>query len=233
MKWLLFYGLLILTRIFSDVPLFWMFYSLHFQEEGRGGISNAVFNGVLFVSFGVIHSLMARNRVKKYVAKLVGDDLVRIVYVVIAGVTLSLVLHLWRPVGGMVWHTQGILYWILSVLYLGLIGGIIYSTFFIDYLEFIGIRHILRKMKNRSPKAPRFSAKGPYAHCHHPMYLFLFMALWVGPVMTVGRFEFALFGSAYLVVGTFLEEGNLREELGEVYDIYRANVPMWIPQLRP
>lgn len=51
--------------------------------------------------------------------------------------------------------------------------------------------------------------------------------------MTYGRLEFALLGSIYLIIGTFFEERNLREELGEVYNLYRENVPMWIPRLRP
>jgi len=33
--------------------------------------------------------------------------------------------------------------------------------------------------------------------------------------------------------GHFLEERTLRQELGEAYDHYRVNVPMWIPRLTP
>ena len=51
--------------------------------------------------------------------------------------------------------------------------------------------------------------------------------------MTLTRFEFALIGSVYLVIGTYFEERNLRQELGEVYELYQANVPMWIPRLSP
>lgn len=51
--------------------------------------------------------------------------------------------------------------------------------------------------------------------------------------MTVGRFEFALLGTLYAVIGTFFEERNLMAELGAEYKTYRANVPMWIPRLRP
>jgi protein-S-isoprenylcysteine O-methyltransferase Ste14 len=92
---------------------------------------------------------------------------------------------------------------------------------------------LLVSMKNRPAKSPVFSAKGPYAYCRHPMYLFLLIALWMGSVMTYGRLEFALLGSTYLIIGTFFEERNLREELGEVYNLYRENVPMWIPRLQP
>jgi hypothetical protein len=51
--------------------------------------------------------------------------------------------------------------------------------------------------------------------------------------MTYGRLEFAFLGNVYLIIGTFFEERNMREEMGEVYTLYRENVPMWIPRLRP
>jgi protein-S-isoprenylcysteine O-methyltransferase Ste14 len=210
-----------------------MFYFLHFPKEGSGGVSDTLFNAALFISFGVIHSLLARNFAKKFMTRLVGDNFVRIAYVFIAGITLYLVLYLWRPISGEVWRAEGLLYWILSILYLGCIAGMIYTTFFIDYLDFLGIRTLLRSMKNRPAKSPVFSAKGPYAYCRHPMYLFLFIAFWMGPVMTYGRLEFALLGSVYLVIGTVFDERNLRAELGEVYNLCRKNVPMWIPRLRP
>lgn len=117
-------------------------------------------------------------------------------------------------------------------MYLGCLGEMIYATSFIDYLDFLGIRTLLRAIKNKPLKSPTFSAKGPYVHCRHPMYLSLFLAFWIGPVMTYGRLEFAILGSLYLIVGTFLEEHNLRQELGEAYELYRANVPMWIPRLK-
>ncbi|NIO05006.1 MAG: hypothetical protein GTN74_10440, partial [Proteobacteria bacterium] len=134
MKRVLLYGLIILTRIFSDVPLFWMFYFLHFQKQGSGRTSDVLFNGILLISFGVIHSLLARNFVKRYMASWVGEDFVRILQVLIAGATLALVLHLWRPLSGALWRTEGLLYWVLTIFYLACIGGMIYTTFFIDYL---------------------------------------------------------------------------------------------------
>ncbi len=233
MKPVFLYALIILTRIFSDIPILWMFYLLHFQNEGSGGVPDAMLNAVLFISFGAFHSLLARNFAKKHIAKLVGDSLVRTVYVFIAGLTLLLVLSLWRPISGVLWRVDGILYWFISILYLGCIAGMIYTTFFIDYLDFLGIRTHIRSMKNRPNKPPVFSVKGPYVYCRHPMYLLLLIALWLAPVMTLGRLEFAFLCSIYLVIGTFLEERNLRDELGEIYDLYRANVPMWIPRLRP
>src|SRR5574341_1382013 len=152
MKRMPLYVLIVLTRALSDLPLLWMFYFLHVQKESSGGVSNALFNAVLFILFGTVHSLLARHFAKKFMTRLVGENFVRIVYVFIAGITLLLVLYLWRPISGEVWRVDGLLYWILSILYLGCIAGMIYTTFFIDYLDFLGIRTLLRSIKNRPAK---------------------------------------------------------------------------------
>ena len=233
MKRLSLYALTALTRIVADLPLLWMFYFLYFEREGAGGVFDILSNAVVFVAFGTLHSLLARDFAKRYIAQIVGEHYVRAVYVWISAITLSAVLYLWRPISGTLWQTQGILAWVLSLLYLGCIAGMVWTTFYIDYPEFLGVRTLLHVIRNQPAQPPVFSVKGPYAYCRHPMYLLLLIALWVGPVMSHTRLEFALLASPYLLIGTFLEERNLREELGEVYELYRANVPMWLPRLTP
>ncbi len=233
MKRVLLYSLIVVIRIVSDLPLLWMFYFLYFPEQGSGGISAIFFNAGLFFSFATLHSLMARDFAKRFIARFVSEKFIRISYVMINGISLSLLLYLWQPTAGELWRTDGILYWFLSGLYASCIIGLIFTTFFIDYADFLGIRSLLRILKNRPSKPPVFSAKGPYAYCRHPMYLLLLISFWAGPVMTYGRLEFALLGSGYLFLGTLFEERNLRKELGNIYDYYRKNVPMWIPRIKP
>jgi len=221
------------VRIFAVVPILWMFAFLHYQGPGRGDLSDAAFNGVMFVLWGTFHSATARSNAKRFVARFIGQDAVRSAYVVASGVTLAVVLWLWRPLSGMVWQTEGALFYTLTGLYVICIAGMFYIARFFDRAEFFGIRIFLRRLKNRPPRPQAFSAEGPYAYCRHPMYLLLFCSLWIGPTMSLGRLEFALLASIYLMIGTYLEERNLREELGEVYDTYRAHVPMWLPRLTP
>ncbi len=228
--------LLLLTvflRAAADVPIAWMLLFLHFQREASGGALAAAFNAAQFVAFASTHSALARGLPKRAIASLVGPDSVRPVYVAISGLALSSLLYLWQPLAGTLWHATGPAYWILSLMFLVAVAGLLYSATFIDYAQFLGIRSLPGTMRGQAPKAPVFSAKGPYAHCRHPMYSFLLVALWVGPVMTLGRLEFAALASLYLFAGTLLEEQNLRQELGGVYGVYAANVPMWIPRLSP
>ena len=122
-----------LTRVAADLPLLWMLFFLYFEKVGSGGIWDAVINGGLFISFAGAHSLLARDAAKSFLARLVGGQFVRIVYVWISAITLSLVLYLWRPLAGSLWQTHGLLSWSLSILFVACIGGLIWTTSSIDY----------------------------------------------------------------------------------------------------
>jgi protein-S-isoprenylcysteine O-methyltransferase Ste14 len=222
-----------LLRAVADLPIVWMLLFLQFPPEGSGGYRSAAFNAALFVAFAASHSALARDRQKRVIARRVGAPCTRAAYVVVAGLTLSCLLYLWRPVAGTLWRAAGASYWALSLLFLAAVVGLFATATAIDYPEFLGIRSLRRASRGETPKLPAFSAAGPYAHCRHPMYSCLLIALWIGPVMTAGRAEFAAMASLYLLVGASFEERNLRAELGAVYDVYRENVPMWLPRLSP
>ncbi len=228
-----YYAIILAAIVFNFLSLAWMLFFLQFPSAHGGGASHAFFNAILLFLWAMLHSLLARSHVKDFITDYLGHHLFRVVYVITAGASLMVVLYFWRPVYGSLWQTHGISYGILSILYLCCIVGMFYSMLCIDYFDYLGIRSVLCHLKAQPEKKQFFEVKGPYAYCRHPAYLFLLMAFWIGPVMTASRFEFALIGSLYLIVGTFLEERNLREELGEVYDLYRANVPMWIPRRTP
>lgn len=221
------------VRVCATIPLVWLFVFLHSQPEGSGGVSEAIFNGVMLTAWSVLHSLMARDLFKRWMSRLVGHEPIRALYVIVSGMTLAPVLYYWNPLSGALWRVHGTGHLILTILFFGCIGGAYLVARCFDSAEFIGIRGYLRKLQNKPPRPQRFSAEGPYAYCRHPMYIFFIASLWVGPTMPYGRFEFALLGTLYIVIGTFFEERNLRTELGAEYDTYRANVPMWIPRLRP
>jgi protein-S-isoprenylcysteine O-methyltransferase Ste14 len=221
------------TRAVTDIPLLGMFFLIHFGWRGDGSPGNAVLNGAVFLAWAILHSLLARPPGRRTLSRFVGPDLVRVGYVIVAGVTLSAVLLAWRPVSGELWHTTGASAWVLSALYLASIVALVLVTLRFDYLEFLGLRQLGDVVAGRSRHAASLSVAGAYGYCRHPMYLAMLAAFWIGPVMSFGRLEFVLLSTVYLFVGLRFEEGNLRQELGPAYDQYRANVPMLIPRLTP
>jgi protein-S-isoprenylcysteine O-methyltransferase Ste14 len=82
----------------------------------------------------------------------------------------------------------------------------------------------------------RLVVRGPYRHVRNPM---------ISGVLAILLGEAALFGSIPLLVWfaaafavnavyfPLVEEPGLRRRFGEEYDAYSANVPRWLPRLRP
>jgi len=228
------YSLLVMaTRLLTEGPLFGMFFLLHFGMRGHGSADNALINGLLYTIWAGMHSLLARDAAKQIVARLVGAAFVRIAYVIFSGVTLALVILFWQPVSGDLWHSHGVVYWLLTAAYIASILMLFRVTSYFDYAEFLGLKQAEKSLLGEPASSPTLSVRGPYAYCRHPMYFALLAVFWIGPVMSWGRFEFVLLGTLYLFIGSKFEERNLRRELGTAYDLYRANVPMWFPRLTP
>jgi protein-S-isoprenylcysteine O-methyltransferase Ste14 len=77
---------------------------------------------------------------------------------------------------------------------------------------------------------PQFKAPLLYRYVRHPLYAGLLLSLWSVPVMTAGRFLFALGLSVYILIGVAFEERDLLAHFGENYRRYRVAVGMLIPR---
>jgi len=96
-------------------------------------------------------------------------------------------------------------------------------------LQFLGIQQI-RKESARSAMTASgdLDDTGVLGLVRHPWYVAVFILLWTsdlnGAAITVN-----LVLSAYLIVGTLLEERKLVIEFGEEYRRYQDRVSMFIP----
>lgn len=228
--------ILLITHLFANVPLIGMYHLLifRFRDEGTGGnLSAVLINAGLFAVFGLSHSILAREAIKRPLAALVGESYVRTVYVLVAGITLSIMLIGWQPLSGTIWQATGALYGVLVLGMLASFAGMAYAIWTTDYPDFLGLRAHQRRLRGYPIRPAQFTTKGLYGHCRHPFYTLVLLSFWITPVMSATRLEFVLLGSLYMVVGVHFEEQNLRQEFGEIYDRYRAHVPRWIPRWRP
>jgi len=223
--------LIALNIIAFHVPSIWLFFFLLFPKQGTCRFPDALFNALLVVFWGGTHSLVARRFSLDFLARLVGEDFVKLAFTVIAGITQCVMLYYWRPMEGVLWHAEGVTYWVLAFLFFCSFGAVFYCSILLDYMEVLGVRRIIRHFRGQPDPAPALCLRGPYRHCRHPVYLATVTSLWIGPVMTTGRLEFAILVSIYVLIGTWLEERDTRREIGGAYDVYRVNVPMWLPRL--
>jgi protein-S-isoprenylcysteine O-methyltransferase Ste14 len=77
---------------------------------------------------------------------------------------------------------------------------------------------------------------GPYRHVRNPMISGVAFVL-AGEAVLLGSPPLALWFAAVVVVNAvylpLVEEPGLRRRFGEDYELYAANVPRWLPRLRP
>lgn len=77
---------------------------------------------------------------------------------------------------------------------------------------------------------------GPYRHMRNPMISGV-LAILLGEAALFASVPLLLWSAAVFAVNAvyfpFVEEPGLTKRFGAEYDTYRANVPRWLPRLRP
>ena len=104
-------------------------------------------------------------------------------------------------------------------------GG--YLVFDMQYV--LGLKQIDEMRGGRKIEAMNFNTTGILEYVRHPWYSGAILLVWAfGPISDVSLVSKIIL-TAYLIIGTFLEEKKLIREIGEPYLAYRKKVPMLIP----
>jgi protein-S-isoprenylcysteine O-methyltransferase Ste14 len=194
---------------------------------GRALILDLALLGV----FAVQHSLMARPFFKQWLGRFIPESAERSTFVLASSLALILLIRGWQPIGGIVWDVASTP--IAAVVHAIFAAGwllVLVSTFLIDHFALFGLRQVWLQLRGRPYTSPRFGTPGLYRHIRHPLYLGFFLALWATPTMSIAHLVFALLCSGYILVGTWLEERDLRRMHPE-YDSYARAVPRYFPRL--
>ena len=113
----------------------------------------------------------------------------------------------------------------LSALVLVVLGAAAYGP-----SDFLGLAS-LRAALGGGPAPPDepFATRGILRWVRHPWYTASFLALW-GHNLDAAGLVASLVLTAYLFVGTWLEERKLASQFGDAYRAYQRQVPMFIPR---
>lgn len=190
---------------------------------------------VLWVVFGVLHSLLADLKVKARMAARLGRAyrFYRIAYNLFFLALLGLLLYL------TVWRDESMLFFGQSQLTtitgyaLLIIGGILMLVSFsgFDVSEFLGFAYLKPAEPNKQVETLRTT--GMYAVVRHPLYFatFVFVLGFFFAKPTELRLMTLLFIYLYTYIGARLEEKKLVQIFGEPYKAYQQKVKMLVPFL--
>ncbi len=184
----------------------------------------------LILLFGLQHSLMARERFKRWLTRIIPSHLERATYVLASSLALLALMYWWRPLPALLWHVEGstlcAVLWSINAL--GWLG-VPLSSFMIDHFDLFGVKRAFNGFRRVSVERKGFVAPLLYKYMRHPMMSALLVAFWVTPHMTLGHLFLSLGMSAYILIGVHFEEQALARELGQPYWRYQATTPKFLP----
>jgi len=193
--------------------------------------TSIIINALLLSVFAIQHSLMARPAFKKVWTKIVPHVMERSTYVLLSSLALLLIYWKWQPITQDVWNLENqTASLILTILYFIGWGIVLVSTFMINHFELFGLEQIYNNLKNKPSKHIKFTTRFFYGIVRHPIMLGFLIAFWATPHMTVGHLFFSIMTTLYIFIAVkYFEEKDLRKFIGEDYDKYMNDTPMFIP----
>lgn len=191
-------------------------------------------NLLLLGLFAVQHSVMARPGFKQLWTRIVPKPIERSTYVLASALVLFLLVWQWRGIDTVVWNVEqpALRAMIWAVFALGWLL-VPFAAALINQFDLVGTRQVWLHLQGQEYEPLPFGVPLFYKHVRHPLYIGWMIAFWAIPTMTVGHLLFAAVLTAYMVLAAIVEERDLVNHFGPVYQEYRQHVPMFVPRLRP
>ena len=187
-------------------------------------------NVALLGLFAVQHTIMARTAFKKWLTKVIPEQVERSTFVLASSLLLALLYWQWRPMLGVIWSVdnptgRAILF---GLFWLGW-GTVLFSSFIINHFDLFGLRQVWLHFTNREYHHLEFQARSLYRLIRHPLMLGIVIGSWATPHMTTGHLVFAITATIYILIGIRFEERDLVRFHGQNYIDFRRRVPMLVP----
>jgi methanethiol S-methyltransferase len=198
----------------------------------RTDAGRLAFDSVLSLVFFLQHSGMVRRSAKKRLAKRIPAVYLAAIYSITSGIALIGLVVLWQSTDQFVFRLTGPGRWLSACVALLAVAGFAWGVRALGEFDPFGI-HALKATLHGAASAPSpFVARGPYLHVRHPLYLFTLLLIWSTPRLSTDQLLLNVLWTAWMIVGTKLEERDLVAEFGQTYRQYQSTVPMLIPSAR-
>jgi methanethiol S-methyltransferase len=101
----------------------------------------------------------------------------------------------------------------------------------ISHSDLFGVRQVWLYLRGKEYTSLPFHTPMLYSYVRHPLYVGWFMVFWVTPMMSVGHLLFAGTLTAYILLASKIEERDLTNHFGRLYEDYRRRVPAFLPRI--
>lgn len=186
--------------------------------------------GVGFIVYFVMHSLLASLWLKRWVHRKWPKRMhgYRLTYNFLA--ILLLIPLLWfmqQNPGALIWQWPGVWGWIMKSLTVAAILGFIWSLKSYDNMVFLGWSQWRnRHTESNDPESLHISTLHRFVR--HPWYFFFLVILWTQDLHLTHLVVYSLI-SAYLIIGSRIEERKLIAHYEDAYKEYCRQVPGLFP----
>lgn len=189
-------------------------------------------DALLCLIFFLQHSGMIRRSAKERIAKRVPVIYYPALYSIASGAALFTLVLLWQPTNQFLFRLHGPARWLSICLALVAVAGFAWGVLSLRWFDPFGTLPLKATLRGAPPPPLAFVAQGPYRYVRHPLYLFMLLLIWSTPRLSTDQLLFNVLWTAWIIVGTKLEERDLLVDFGQTYRRYQLSVPMLIPSLR-
>jgi protein-S-isoprenylcysteine O-methyltransferase Ste14 len=140
-----------------------------------------------------------------------------------------MVVFLWQPSGTSLLRSSEPVRWVCRGCAVAALGFFVWGVRALRTFDPLGVAPIRAALRGTRYHPLPFVVSGPYRWVRHPLYFSVLVLIWTALDLTADRLLFNLLWTAWIVVGTWLEERNLVHEFGDVYRDYQRSVPMLLP----
>jgi len=183
----------------------------------------------LCMAFFMQHSTMIRKSFRKRLVQLIPEGYSGVLYTIASSIVLLLLIVFWQESAYSLAMPHNVVRWFSRTLYFLSIAGFFWGVKALGFFDPFGLKAILDHLRGPRPIPLSLTVRGPYRWVRHPLYLFVLLMIWSCPHLTADRLLFNVLCTAWIIVGTLLEERDLVAYFGDAYRHYQSKVPMLIP----
>jgi protein-S-isoprenylcysteine O-methyltransferase Ste14 len=203
--------------------------SFGYSNAGWSETNILLWDTFLSLVFFVQHSGMVRRSFRSRLASVVPTRYHGAVYSIASGIALTIVVLFWQKSQIHVVQLQGILLWMARLCALSAIAVFAISVYSLRSFDMFGIGPIRAHLQGSQHVPGPFVVRGAYRWVRHPFYSCILVLFWTNPEVTTDRLLFNVLWTGWMIVGTILEERDLRSEFGDAYAGYQKLVPRFFP----